>query len=175
MNYFDLFDLPLSFNMDEAILAKKYYALSRHWHPDNFSLQDRAKQDLAMEKTAEINEGYRVLKSEQARIRHLLDIHDAAPQEGKDVMPQHFLMEMMNLNEAIMDYKMEPDEATRANIQLEIESFRSSLREKFSSVTTTMDLTKPQVTELEAVKEYYLKSKYLKRLLENLDSREVEI
>ncbi len=34
MNYFELFEIPVSFQVDKASLSKKYFELQKKYHPD---------------------------------------------------------------------------------------------------------------------------------------------
>jgi len=127
MNYFELFDLPMSFEVDKKLLTSKYYALSKKYHPDNFSQGTGAEQDQAQEKSSAINKAYRALKNKQSRIKYVLVLNGVSFEEGKEQMPQEFLMEMMDINEAIMEYKMAPSEAGRAVIEKQVEGFEEEL------------------------------------------------
>ncbi len=174
-NFFQLFDLPMAFDVDKKALTSKYYALSRDWHPDKFTLDTAEKQQDAMAKTSQINQGYKILKDDQLRIRHILDCLNAAPVEGQDKMPQEFLMEMMDINEAIMDYKMDPSESVKISIELQIDQYKSEWWAAFLSATTDFDFNKPDSKKISAIKEFYLKSKYLRRLKQNVENRDVEL
>lgn len=96
-------------------------------------------------------------------------------QEGKESMPQEFLMEMMDLNEAIMDYKMDPSDSIKEKIVTQVSAFEKEIETSAQTHMSTLDIAAPQSTQLESLKDYYLKSKYLKRLLDNLDDRGVEM
>ena len=52
MNYFELYGLPLSFRVDQAALKKRFYALSRQYHPDFFTRSAAAEQADVLEKAA---------------------------------------------------------------------------------------------------------------------------
>ena len=56
MDYFELFELPVSLIVDTKDVTKRYYALSKQYHPDNFSLDNADKQAEALEMSAEINQ-----------------------------------------------------------------------------------------------------------------------
>lgn len=56
MYYFELFDTPISLVVDKSALLKKYYTLSKEYHPDNFSLGNELAQEQALNMSAKINE-----------------------------------------------------------------------------------------------------------------------
>lgn len=174
-NYFELFDLPISFEVDTAILTKKYYELNRLYHPDKFSLASAEEQEAALKKSTAINEGYKLLKKQQTRVRHILALLGAEPEEGKETMPQDFLMEMMDVNEAIMDYKMDPSESGEAAIKAQVATFQAELDNEFQSAMSDFDFANPDATHLATIKSVYLKTKYLKRLTDNMGDKGVEM
>ena len=98
MNYFELFDIKLSFDMCKPTLTKKYYVLSKKYHPDRFTLAGEEEQREALTKSTEVNKAYKILKDEPSRIRYILELLGKAPEEGKETMSQDFLMEMMDIN-----------------------------------------------------------------------------
>jgi len=174
-SYFDLFSLPLSFELDSAALTKAYYALSKTYHPDKFTLAPETEQVAAMEMSSRVNAGYKILKKEQTRIKHILELFDAAPQEGKDSMPQEFLMEMMELNEMIMDHKMDPSADGKTKIIALIAEFESDIKTAYHEARAAFDFSYPDSDALGAIKSYYLKSKYLNRLKDNMQDKTVDI
>ena len=82
---------------------------------------------------------------------------------------------MMDLNEAIMDFKMDPSAETKISIDSQIDQYKSEWWTAFLTATTDFDFTNPDPQKVSAVKAYYLKSKYLRRLKQNVESRQVEM
>ena len=46
-NPFAIFDLPVAFNVDQALLSERYLALQKSLHPDNFVTADAQEQRIA--------------------------------------------------------------------------------------------------------------------------------
>lgn len=175
MNYFELFEQPISFELDLDRLTSQYYNLSKKYHPDRFTLASEQDQAAALEKSAEVNKAFKILKDENSRIRYILDLFNAAPQEGKEKMSQEFLLEMMDLNEAIMEYKFDPSNEKEVKIREQIETFKVELDTTAHPLKANFDFSNPNREELDKIKTLYLKKKYLKRLEDNLQNREAEI
>ena len=89
--YFALFGLAPVFPIDEAALKAKYFSLQREFHPD------RVKGVAALEKAAEINHGYQLLKDPLARAEYLLSRSGTAI----DKPSQAVLIEAMEQREAL--------------------------------------------------------------------------
>ena len=62
MNYFELFELPVSFKTDKARLAQKYFELQKKYHPDFFVNGTEYEQEQALEISSQLNKALKVLK-----------------------------------------------------------------------------------------------------------------
>ncbi|MGD8998790.1 MAG: Fe-S protein assembly co-chaperone HscB [Granulosicoccaceae bacterium] len=101
-NYFDLFDLPVSFDVDNAVLTEHYRELQRRVHPDKFANATDRERRLSVQQAALINEAFQVLKSPLSRARYLLGLHGLEiNDESNTVMDGAFLMQQMELRESL--------------------------------------------------------------------------
>jgi molecular chaperone HscB len=98
-DYFAVFGLERRLVIDEASLQKKFYELSRQFHPDRFASRPPAEQTYALDFTALLNDGYRVLRDPVRRAEYLLKLEgfDIGEQRSKDVPPE-LLEEVFELN-----------------------------------------------------------------------------
>ena len=165
-NYFDFFNLPVSPRVDQAQLKKTFYANSRRFHPDFHTLADGQTQDDSLEQSTLNNKGYKVLKDDDQRLRHLLELHDALGEEGSNKMPQAFLMEMMDLNETLMELRTGGDPALRGKVDAMINDLEGHLRSEVHELLHTYDDATATPEQLAKLKDYYLKRRYLRRLRE---------
>lgn len=170
MDYFELFGLEKSFKLDLTALRRAYYGLNRNWHPDNFTLDQSVNQEEALSRTTTINEAFKILSKDDSRTKYLLGIYGVIFEEGKDIVPQSFLMEMMDVNELLMEYKMEAKEEMKEKIENQIANFEQGLKEEFENVVDRFDYQNPKEEHLNVLKTYFLKNKYLIRLKNNLDN-----
>lgn len=104
MKYFELFSLPINFNIDLALLNQAYLRLQKAVHPDKFAHKSSKEQLLAVQKSAEINDALHILKHPLKRAEYILaergvDIR-AEQQTLQDPM---FLMQQMELREELED------------------------------------------------------------------------
>ena len=81
---------------------------------------------------------------------------------------------MMDINEAIMDLKMEPDEEKVANISVEVNAFEEELSQTLLSLAQQADIElgndRVRRESIERIKDIYLKQKYLLRIKESLNT-----
>lgn len=169
MNYFDWFDLPLAFVLDEKELKRKFIAKSRSLHPDFFTQGSDEEQADALEQSTFNNQAYRTLKKEDARMKYILDLKEILAEEGQNKLPQAFLMEMMEINEGLMELEFDYDETAFQKTKSDIENLESSLYNEIKTILEDYKEEKEQASELIEVKKYYLKRKYILRIKENLN------
>ena len=55
MNHFELFGLPLQFQLDGSLLSSQFRDLQRQFHPDKFATASERDRLLAVQKAAQIN------------------------------------------------------------------------------------------------------------------------
>lgn len=104
MNHFELFGLPLQFQLDGSLLASQFRDLQRQFHPDNFATASERDRLLAVQKASQINDAYQVLKNPISRAEHLL-VQNGVDIRGEQQTMQDpmFLMEQMELREELED------------------------------------------------------------------------
>lgn len=168
MNYFEHFGIQMSFLIDEGDLKKRYLAMSRKLHPDFYTLDDHITQEIILEKSSLNNEAYKVLKNPMSRMKYILELTGNLEAEGEQSIPQDFLMEMMEINESLMEFSMDPNPEDETRMREEIASIEEGLKADVEPVIKEFE-TDPDSTDLTIVKDFYFKSKYLLRLKENLD------
>ena len=73
-NFFDLFDLPVSVDVNIDKLEINYKKLQKGLHPDNFVKATSAEQTSALRISSQVNDGYKILKNIETRIEYILTI-----------------------------------------------------------------------------------------------------
>ncbi|MES2430890.1 MAG: Fe-S protein assembly co-chaperone HscB [Bacteroidota bacterium] len=157
MNYFELFDLPVSLQVDQSILPKKYFELQKKFHPDFFSQSSEDEQAEALERSSDINKAFKVFKNQDQTIKYVLQLKGLLEEEEKYQLPPDFLMEMMELNEDLND-----------NSRTQIEQIQNELYNEIKDIVENYDDSIIATDKLLKVKEYYFKKKYLHRILDRL-------
>ncbi len=169
MNYFEFFEIPVSFQLDEAGLKKTFYANSKKYHPDFYTLESEEKQMEVLELSTLNNKAYKTLSDFDKRMKYILELKGALAEEGKNQLPQEFLMEMMDINENLMELEFDFDQSNFDKVQNELKSLESNLLDEVNPHLEKYDDNAPNEEELNAIKNYFLKKRYLLRIKENLN------
>jgi molecular chaperone HscB len=75
-DYFELFGIPVSYEIDLALLERRYQELQLKFHPDRHMRSTPQEQLLAVQYVSLINQAYTELKSTLSRARYLLSLQD---------------------------------------------------------------------------------------------------
>ena len=103
-NFFELFDLPVGFRLDSRDLAQRYRVLQRMTHPDRYASAGDQERRMAVQKAAQVNEAYQVLRHPLSRARYLLELQGVEFDGERDTaVDAEFLMQQMELREALAE------------------------------------------------------------------------
>jgi molecular chaperone HscB len=158
MNYFELFNIPVSLKVEKNSLAQKYFELQKKYHPDFFTQATEYEQAEALERSSQINKALKVLKNEMETIKYVLQLKGLLEEEEKYQLPPAFLMEVMELNEELTE-----------NSQQQINSLETEIYAPVKDIIENFKDSSTSTGELLKVKEYYYKKKYLQRILDRMD------
>ena len=137
-NPFALFDLPVAFQVDSALLNERYLALQKSLHPDNFSAASAQEQRLAMQKSAEINDALRILKDPITRADSIIAINTGETEnpEEKSNNDIDFLMQQMEWRETLENIENRQDTDELTAFTQEINQIRHAI---LSELSTALD------------------------------------
>lgn len=103
-NYFELFELPVQFDVSQDHLDTRFRSVQRFLHPDKFASASDAERRWSMQAASFVNEAYQCLSTPIKRASYLLSLNGISLDEETDTqMSPMFLMEQMELREAISD------------------------------------------------------------------------
>lgn len=169
MNYFQLFDITPTLNPDQAAVKRKFYELSRKFHPDNFAATDAEGTVEAMKMTATINEAYKTLKNQDATMAYVLKWHGQLEEEEKYTLPPAFLMEMMELNEAVSDHEDDPaNDSNRKAAENALAEQLHAWTLAFAPLAGRYNAGETDNAVLLLIKDMYFRKKYLSRIAERM-------
>ncbi|MCR8556737.1 Fe-S protein assembly co-chaperone HscB [Mucilaginibacter sp. BJC16-A38] len=169
MNYFDFYGIPESFTPDAAFLKKKFYELSKKYHPDFYANEDDARQQEILELSTLNNKAHQTLSDPYKRLEYILRTHNLLEEGAKPQLPSDFLMEMMDLNERLM----EVDDANElGHITAEVLAIEGDIDESIAGFTAGYEQLDDTAKEdrLNKIADCYFRQKYLLRIKESLNT-----
>lgn len=167
MNYFELFGIAPGFTIDAAALKKKFYELSRAYHPDFYGGGTAMEQEESLEKSATVNEAYKTLQNPDLIIKYILGLKGLIQEEEKYNLPPDFLMEVMDLNEQVMELD-KTDTAAVATLLTAAKNLQNEIHEAVAPTLANYSHDTATEKELLQIKDYYYKKKYLDRIISGL-------
>ena len=123
-NHFELFQMPVMFEIDTQQLDAAYREVQGRVHPDKFVTATDAEKRVAMQWATRANEAYQTLKNPLKRAMYLCELNgvDLAT-ESNTHMPTAFLMQQIEWREAL-------DEARDTKNQSALEQLENELIQK---------------------------------------------
>ncbi len=169
MQFFSFFDLPISFVLDDADLRKRYLSNSKKYHPDFYTLESDVKQAEILQLSSLNNEAYRTLSDFDQRMKYILE-EKGLLVEGQNEIPKNFLLEMMDINEQLMELEFDFEQTIFDAVKQEVESAEKELFDEVEGTIQGYTEEKSSLEELNQIKNFYLKKRYLLRIKENLST-----
>lgn len=171
-NYFEFYKINQLFFLDEVKLKQQYLKFSKQFHPD-FYLDDDTKYAEALHISSLNNTAFKQLKTLTARTEHILKINNVLVGEDNSIA-QDFLLQMMDINEAIMELQLEPNECEHNKLCNEIGQLENELNKNLITLAQRADAELEDAVVrfdlLKEIKDIYLKQKYLLRIRESLNT-----
>ena len=127
-NFFEIFSLPIAWEVDTGALNKKFRALQVAFHPDRYANKNDFEKRLAVQTASTINQAYETLSSPLLRAQYLLQLEGYdADQESHVTSDGQFLMQQMLLREALSEAK-QSENPKQALVSLSIEAQQSAAK-----------------------------------------------
>lgn len=175
-NFYEFFGIDRKLALDNAALQKRFYDLSRNWHPDRFSRKSADEQAQALEATAILNDGYRTLRDPVKRAEYLLteEGFPIGEQRSKDVPPE-LLEEVFELNMALEELRggddsarpqLESAKANFLNLRADIDGELETLFAKYDASDAQSETAKQALHDIRGVLN---RRRYIENLVRDVD------
>jgi molecular chaperone HscB len=169
IDHFARFGLPRRFLVERKALDTAYERLSFEHHPDLLAGASEDRKQAAQQASAELNEGYRILRSDSERAAYLLRLLGDGRKLNLEALPDGFLQAMFLLQEEVGE--LDPADAKGR------ESLRTDVDEKVNLVLAERGGLFAQIegqngsvsdAHLQQIQSNLNEERYLRRLLERL-------
>jgi len=178
VDYFELFGIERSFDLDVDDLGNRYLELSKEVHPDRFVNAPSRERVAALQRSMQLNDAYKTLKKPIARAEYMLASEGVTIGANERLGPE-FLMEVMELREELQQAKLAGDRARLAQLEEGMLDRRDAalarVGELFASITGKGAVAVAERDRVLAqVKERLIELRYIARYLDELDDEDFE-
>ena len=168
--FFELYGIPETFHPELAAVKAKYYELSRLYHPDRYAQAGNTKMLEVLTLAAQNNKAWKTLSNPDATMAYVLRLNGMMEDDEKYALPADFLMEMMDLNEAVTDYEDRPeDTAAKETVVQALKTLFEEWHQAAETLTRRFDGGEKNKDLLLQIKDMYFRKKYLLRIQERID------
>jgi len=144
-DYFELFGIPRSYDLDVADLRRRYLALSRSVHPDLVANPSEETRRRSLQLSSGLNRAFDTLADPVLRAEYLLSLAGGPdPAEDKSVPPE-LLDEVLTLRERIDEAVQSGDEAALATVRDRVLQGRVRNLERIVALCRSAELDQPPV------------------------------
>ncbi|OSM02407.1 putative co-chaperone Hsc20 [Magnetofaba australis IT-1] len=173
-DHFDFLGLPRGYEVDVAALESAGREWQQKLHPDRFAAKSATERRFSLEQATRLNDAMQALKDPLRRAEYLLSQSGVSRGEGTGSGAQDpmFLMEVMELREALSEVDMDADDAMdrldslRDQVEQHADAEVEALRSAFA------DMASPDV---EAASVHADRLRYHQRFLEEVDRMEEQL
>ena len=171
MDYFSFYEIPISFHPNQNLVKKKFYALSKAYHPDFFVNESEEKQKEILHLSTLNNKAFQVLSNPDQLLAYILQLKGELVEGEKYALPQDFLLEMMEVNEALMELEFEVDETQIQKITVEVDQLENQLNKELKILTTKYEAfaNDNEIELLAQIKDIWYRKKYMLRIRESIN------
>lgn len=164
MNFFELFDLAPSFDLDLSQLTTRYRALQRQYHPDQLQ-QAQSNSDQAvlaqLQQSAKVNTAYDTLRIAAKRAVYLLELKKQAISLEQSIGDIEFLQSALEVREQLDE--VDSPEA--------LEDLRSEINQWIQALSNEFRIDYAEEDWAEA-RDTCRKLAFMQKILNDIDSAE---
>ena len=163
-NFFELFGLPVSYDVDLNQVQHHYMELQKQVHPDKFANASDQEKRLSMQQTSWINEAQATLKDPVLRATYLLKLKGVDINlENETTMDAGFLMQQLEMRERLENISSEPDpldalDALAKEIRVSIDEMMQGFAQSY------------EADQLDESREWVRKLQFMQKAIKEINS-----
>lgn len=167
-NFFDLFGMPVDFQLDEKALHAAHLKLQSAYHPDRFISGTDQEKRIAVQKAAWVNEAYETLKNPVKRARYMLQVGGLELNDDHETtVDTAFLMEQIELREEMDECRSCSDPMRSCG------HITGKLQQRSREFSSTFESLFQQ-GKLEEARQVSRKMQFVQRILEQIDEFQLD-
>ena len=160
-NYFEIFDVAQTYDVDQKGLLKHYLGLQRKFHPDRYIASSEAEKRMNMQWVAEINLAFETLSNDLQRSIYLLKLNGHELEENP-TLDKGILLKQIELREDLEEIKRDSNyelalTGFKKETEKDLESLKSNLKAAFS------------IGDSEAIKNLIYEQQFLTKLIGEIE------
>ena len=168
-NFFELFDVPVAYDVDLDLVQQRYRDLQKVVHPDKFANASDQEKRISMQQTSRINEALNALRHPVDRAIYLLSLKGIDLNlENETTMDAGFLMAQIEMREELSDIRSKDDPlAELDNFSRQIKSDMTAMMESYSAAY--------EGGHLDDAKEWIRKMQFMQKAKKEVDELSAKI
>ena len=160
MRFFDLFELPISFQLDTELLVERYRQIQKKVHPDHHANASSNERLLSVQAASEVNDAYETLKNPLTRAEYMVAEHGFdVRHEQHTIRDGMFLMQQMELREELEEIENASD------VETAFDGFYQEVKQLINQYTATFE-TEFEQSSFESAADAVRKLRFIYKLKE---------
>ncbi len=156
-NFFEIFDVPVGYQIDLDQVQQRYRDLQKAVHPDKFVNASDHEKRISMQQTSWLNEAFNTLKQPVERAIYLLKLKQVdLNMENETTMDMAFLMEQMEMREALSNVRTKDDPLSELGV------FSAQIKNKMQTLVEGFS-TSYEADQLDDAKEWIRKMQFVQK------------
>jgi molecular chaperone HscB len=169
-DFFEVLGVPRQFHQPMAELEERFRTLSKQLHPDRFAKAPPKERLIAVQKTTELNDAWRVLRDPVKRAEYIakLEGFDVGDEKGSVKADPALLMDMMEKNEQLAEARIAGNPKVIVALEEEVRAARTETLEEIHELFTRYDSADKSV--LPKIAQALVALRYHARFLEQVEA-----
>ncbi|MDH5612080.1 MAG: Fe-S protein assembly co-chaperone HscB [Gammaproteobacteria bacterium] len=168
-NFFELFNVPVAYEVDLEKIQQRHRDLQKAVHPDKFVNASDLEKRISMQQTSLINEAFNTLQQPVARAIYLLKLKNVDLNlENETTMDMDFLMGQMEMREALSNVSSKDDPL------FELEQFSRQIKDTMKNMMKSFS-DSYENEKLDDAKEWIRKMQFMQKAKQEVDELSAKI
>ena len=168
-NFFELFEVPVAYEVDLDLVQQHYRELQKVVHPDKFVDASDQEKRISMQQTSWLNEAFNTLKQPVDRAIYLLKLKGIDINlENETTMDADFLMSQMEMREALSEVRSKDDPLA------ELDDFSNQIKNNMKNMMEGFSIAH-ESDQLDDAREWIRKMQFIQKAKKEVDELSAKI